>query len=96
MRGSDQTIAQIFKAIETLKGQIAHLEALVHLAISEDDTGEHIFVDGTLVEEEDRLVDAEIIEDSKPAAKRTKREIRLEGQRRAREWAKSLKKPDKA
>ena len=83
MHNKEQAIAQILDSIESLKHEIKVLEESFHQVISEESDQQEIFVDAEIVEE-----------DKKPAAKKklSKAEQRLEGKRRAQEWAKSLKK----
>jgi hypothetical protein len=91
-----RTIAYIFQTIETLERELALLKALVQQSISEEAIEQdNILADAEYIPEEtdqEILVDAEIIEDdTKPPAKPTsRREQRLEGRRRAKEWAKML------
>jgi hypothetical protein len=93
MRG--RTIAYIFETIKNLERELAFLKALVQQSISEDGV-EHdsILADAEYFPVEtdhEILVDAEIIEDdTKPAAKPTKKEQLIEARRRAQEWAKTL------
>jgi hypothetical protein len=92
MRRKDQTIAEIFTTIERLERELASLKGLVQQAISEESIGNEIFVDTTFLDAIDHeiVINAEVIEDSKPRAK-TKEERRLEAQQRARDWAESEK-----
>lgn len=71
MRRKDQTIAEILTTIERLERELASLKGLVQQAISEESIGNKIFVDATFLDATDHeiVVDAKIIEDSKPRAK---------------------------
>jgi hypothetical protein len=90
----DRTIAYIFATIENLERELAFLKALVQQSISEDEvTQDSILADAEYLldeTEQDILVEAEVIEDTKPPARPTKKERRLEGRQRAKEWAKTL------
>jgi cell division FtsZ-interacting protein ZapD len=93
----DNTIGNILDVIDRIESDLNTLKALVQQAISKEQLGATPFVDATYFEgisqgprtNDSILVDAEILEDSKPTAKPSTRERRLAAQQRAREWAKT-------
>ena len=91
MRGNSQVIAQIFDTIERLKQELASLRELIQQAVFEESIQGDIFVGTSFVQEteSDLLVDAQIIEDTKPPAKQNKREWIAEARRQAQEWARA-------
>ena len=97
MRTKDEAITEIFESIERIEREIVSLKELVQQAISEGTVDTEIFVDAAFIDEtgDEVLVDAQVLEDSKPIAKSTKQEIILEARRRAREWAESESKKKK-
>ena len=92
MRTKDEAITEIFESIERIEREIVRsLKELVQQAVSEGTVDTEIFVDAAFIDEtgDEVLVDAQVLEDSKPIAKSTKQETILEARRRAREWAES-------
>jgi hypothetical protein len=95
MRDND-TIGNILDVIDRIESDFKTLKALVQQAISEEQLGAP-FADATYFEsipqgpgtDDSIIVDAKILEDSKPAAKPSIKERRLAAQQRAREWAKT-------
>jgi hypothetical protein len=93
----DDTIGNILDVIHCIESDLNTLKALVQQAISEEQLGATPFVDVIYFKDisqgpgtdDSILVDAEILEDSKPAAKPSTKERRLAAQQRAREWAKT-------
>jgi hypothetical protein len=90
----DGTIGNILDVIDRIKSDFKTLKALVQQAISEEQAP---FADATYFESipqgpgtnDSIIVDAKILEDSKPAAEPSTKERRLAAQQRAREWAKT-------
>ena len=97
MQTKDEVITEIFESIECIEQEIVSLKELVQQAVSEGMIDTEIFVDAAFIDEteDEVLVDAQVLEDSKPIAKSTKQESILEARRQAREWAESESKKKK-
>jgi hypothetical protein len=92
MHSQSEATSRILQVIEHIECKLAKLKGLVYEVISQEDIGGNIFVDAAFAETSglDIIIDVQVIEDSKPNAKPSKKDHILKARHLAREWAESL------
>jgi hypothetical protein len=96
----DDTISHIFDIIKRIKNNFSLIKALIQKSISNGQFWTAPLVDVTYREESEHkmvidgaiLVGTKVLQDSKPAAKPSNKEKRLEAQHHVWEWAESKSK----